>query len=103
MKFTFVLREDILEVCAAAACIYSAYFTWHLQEPFGIVFVLLFGVGAAYFYLKKNNARWCAKCNTLMTYGTEPLKSSSEFEVVYTCKKCENKNRAGIETESPSK
>lgn len=46
MKLTFVLREDLLELCAAAACIYSAYFAWRLEEPLGLAFALLFGAGA---------------------------------------------------------
>ncbi|MEW6459549.1 MULTISPECIES: hypothetical protein [unclassified Pseudomonas] len=102
MKLTFVLREDLLELCAAAACIYSAYFAWRLEEPLGLAFALLFGAGGAYFYLKKNRARWCARCNRLMTYGTEPAQSSSDFEVTYTCPQCGRKNKAGIETENPS-
>lgn len=50
---TFVLKEGRPELCGAAACLFSACCAWRLQEPVGVGFVLLFGGGTAWFYLKK--------------------------------------------------
>jgi len=103
MKFTFVLKEDILELCGAAATLYCLYFTWRLSDPVGLFFAAIFGIGSAYFYHKKNKARWCVRCKKLMVYGTEPSEESIDHDVVYTCKICGIKNRANVSTEYPNK
>ncbi|MDX5371770.1 MAG: hypothetical protein LPK18_04955 [Pseudomonadaceae bacterium] len=101
MKLTFVPKEDLIEIFALAVCIFCGYIAWRDEDPLGLLFILLFGSGAAYFYGKKNKARWCTQCNGPMTYATEYL-SSDEHDVVYLCPKCGKKNRAMIRTNRPS-
>lgn len=99
MKLTFVLREDIFEVCAVATCFLAGYFSWRNGGSIGIeglLCIAIFASGAAYFYLKKNRARWCDKCSRLMAYGTAESPASGEYAVVYRCPTCARENRAGI-------
>ncbi|MEO4046967.1 hypothetical protein AAFN46_07720 [Pseudomonas sp. CAU 1711] len=101
MKLTFVLREDIIEVGAVAACCFAGYFSWRHGGSLGIVEILclsIFAFGAAYFYLKKNRARWCEQCSRLMAYAMEESPVDGEYDVIYRCPTCNRMNRGGIQT-----
>lgn len=101
MKWTFVFKEDMVEIAAIAASLFAAYMSWENKDPSLLLFIIVFLGLAAYIYSKKNKARWCHTCNQLMVYGTENSSTSNDYRVIYECPKCGKKNDAALETTYP--